>query len=50
MFVVYRKAMIVRFDIVEFETEDEAVDFCDARDWEMMDENGFVWDLGYYEN
>ena len=50
MFTVYRRAGKVRYDIADFETEEEAIEFCEAWDWEMMDENTFVWDLDYYEN
>ena len=33
--------------IAEFETEQEAVDFCEYYDWELKDENDFWWDLTY---
>ena len=36
-----------RLCIAEFETEKEAVDFCDDYGWEMTDKNGFAWYLEY---
>ena len=49
MYTVYRKASTVRYEIADFDTEEEAIEFCEMWDWEMMDENCFVWDLDYYE-
>lgn len=49
MFVVYREAGSCRVDIMVFEHEIDAIDFCDIRNWELMDENEFVWDLDYRE-
>lgn len=30
-----------------FEHEIDAVDFCDVRNWEYLDEYGIVWKLDY---
>lgn len=49
MYIVYKKAGKVRREVAEFETEVEAIEFCEAWNWEMMDENEFVWDLYYCE-
>ena len=50
MFVVYREsAGGCRVDMMLFEHEIDAADFCDQRGWELTDENGFVWDLDYRE-
>lgn len=50
MFVVYRESSGgCREDVMVFEHELDAADYCDARDWEQMDENGFLWDLDYRE-
>lgn len=48
MFIVYREACTVRYVVAVFETEEDAIDFCDMWDWGMVDENNFLWDL-YYE-
>ena len=45
MFKVYKEACSVKYLIAEFETEQEAVEFCEAYDWEIKDENEFVWDM-----
>lgn len=49
MYIVYKHASTVRREVAEFETEEEAIEFCEAWNWEMMDENTFVWDLYYDE-
>jgi len=49
MFVVYAQVGKVRHWIAEFDTEDEAIDFCNMWNWEMIDDNTLVWDLDYYE-
>ena len=47
--LVYRKSPNgrCRLCIAEFATEKEAVDFCNYYEWEIVDENGFGWDLEY---
>lgn len=50
MFVVFKRSPggcrgFIRF----FEHEIDAADYCDVRDWELLDENGFLWDLDYCE-
>lgn len=45
MYKVYMRAMSVEYLMAEFETEQEAVDFCEAYGWEVKDENEFVWDM-----
>lgn len=32
-----------------FQTEQEAFDFCENNNWQWMDENAFVWNMGYEE-
>jgi hypothetical protein len=50
MFVVYKKSPGgCRVNIMVFEHEIEAADWCDQQGWELQDENGFVWDLDYRE-
>ena len=49
MFKVYKVSMNLRIEIAEFETEQEAINFCGYFDWALKDENGFVWDLTYDE-
>jgi hypothetical protein len=50
MFEVYKESSggVKRY-VTEFDTEEEAVEFCDSMDWEYVDENRFVWDLDYRE-
>ena len=36
--------------VADFDSEREAVGFCEAMDWELEDGNGFYWDLDYREN
>ena len=31
-------------------TEEEAIEICQAKNWEDVDENGFVWSLNYVED
>ena len=45
MFTVYRNSNATKVDIADFDTKQEAVDFCDYYGWEVVDENCFVWDL-----
>ena len=38
-----------RYLIATFEDSAEAVEFCEAHNWSLTDENGFVWDLDIAE-
>lgn len=50
MFVVYiMSGGGCRHNIAVFENEIDAADYCDARGWELVDENRFVWHLDYEE-
>lgn len=51
MFIVYKKSSGgIRRDLVSFETEEEAVEFCTSHNWEWCDEETrFVWGLDYRE-
>ncbi len=42
---VMMEAMSVSYEMAEFETEQEAIDFCEAYGWEVKDENEFVWGM-----
>lgn len=44
-FRVMAKAQSFRFELTTFETEQEAISFCEHYNWEHEDENGFVYDL-----
>ena len=35
----------VKHLLTSFNTEEEAVDFCEKNNWEYTDENGFQWGL-----
>ena len=35
----------VKYEHMSFETEKEAVEYCNDCHWEWADENCFVWDL-----
>ena len=49
MFGVFKKSGEDREFIAVFENEIDAADYCDVRDWEMRDEDGFLWGLDYCE-
>lgn len=50
MFVAYKKSPGgCRMDVMVFEHEIEAADWCDQHDWWLVDENGFWWSLDYRE-
>lgn len=49
MFIVYKYAGTVRYDLLVFENEIDAMDWCDTHDWHLIDENRFEWHLGYRE-
>ncbi len=44
-FRVYKVAQTASYEMAEFETEQEAIEFCEAYGWEVKDENEFVWDM-----
>ncbi len=49
-FVVYMESPGgVRHTLTEFDTEVEAMRFCDIHHWSWLDENRFEWDLDYKE-
>ena len=37
-------------DMFDFDTEDEAREFCNAYGWLWEDENGFVWEMTIRHN
>ena len=45
---VFKAAQNAYIEVLETETEEEAREFCESDNWELKDENEFVWDL-YYE-
>ena len=45
MVEVYMVAGSVRYVFATFNSEMEAVEFCDHNDWEWYDENCFRWSL-----
>jgi hypothetical protein len=46
---VYMESQGVRYLLASFEDSTEAVEFCEAHNWSLTDENGFVWDLDIAE-
>lgn len=47
MVKVYKESYDAIIKIAEFETEQEAVEFCESYGWELKDENDYWWDLTY---
>lgn len=45
---VFKASQNAYLEVLETETEEEAREFCESHNWELKDENEFVWDL-YYE-
>jgi len=55
MWKVYRESSNLTYEVTSFDTEEDAADFCERRDWVVLDENEFEWALyieevpiGYY--
>ena len=44
-FEVVMRCGFIRRDLMAFETEKEASDWCDNSSWKWLDENDFEWDL-----
>lgn len=44
-FRVMAKTGCLKFELTTFETEQEAIDFCEAHGWEFKDEHDFVYEL-----
>ncbi len=44
---VYLQAGTVRKHFSEFETEQEAINFCESHNWCWIDENEFEWSMDY---
>ena len=44
-FRVMAKAQTLRFELTTFDTEQEAIDFCEHYNYEYEDEHGFVYEL-----
>jgi len=34
-----------RWTVTEFDTEEEAVDYCEYYGWRLCEDGGYVWDL-----
>lgn len=47
-FAVYKYSQNAKFRLFVTESEEAARNFCETQNWELRDENNFVWDL-YYE-
>ena len=47
LFLVYKKAATLEKELLADSTEEEAFQYCENLNWQITDENGFVWDLGY---
>lgn len=45
MFIIYMNAGGTKYDYYGFNKEQDAVDMADSLNWEITDENDFVWDL-----
>lgn len=48
-FAVYKLSANVKIQLFVADTEESARDFCERNHWQMLDENGFVWNLDYTE-
>lgn len=48
-YAVYRCAQKVRERIFVTDKEEQARHFCENHNWQLMDENEFVWNLDYSE-
>lgn len=46
-FEVYKCSQHARFQLFVTESEKSAKNFCEQNHWQLVDENGFVWDLDY---
>lgn len=44
-FRVMAKAQTLRFELTAFDTEQEAIEFCEHFGWEYEDEHEFVYEL-----
>lgn len=49
MFVIYRNAGTVKYDMCGYDQYDDAVDMCEFYEWCIVDENGFEWWLSIEE-
>ena len=55
-YLVYKDNMqndwfVKEYDIVaEFDTEAEAVDYCEEHNWEYKDDNNVWWDLNIWDD
>ena len=47
-FKVFKASQTLYIPLFETENEEEARKFCEQNNWELKDENDFVWEL-YYE-
>ena len=48
-FGVYMESGSVKHPLTQFETEEEAVRFCEENNWAWIDSNNFEWGLDYRE-
>ncbi len=48
-FAVYKYSQNVKYRLFVTESEEAARNFCEEKNWELMDENCFVWSLCYEE-
>ena len=44
-YIVMQNSNSFGFEIARFNTEQEAIEFAECFDWEIKDENDFVWFL-----
>ena len=49
MFEIVIEAQVAKRVLTSFDTEAEAISFCEEYGWCWEDENGFVWDMDYRE-
>lgn len=48
-FTVYKYSQNAKFQLFDTDNEEDARKFCEEHQWEMTDENNFVWNLDYCE-
>ena len=46
MYLVVKSSGKCTLPLMWFDTYSEAVNYCEYMDWEYMDENNYLWELG----
>lgn len=46
-FEVYKYSQNAQFQVFVADSEKEAKDYCETQNWELKDENEFIWNLDY---